>query len=93
MFPKYPGVVGNSKSYSLYLLSDEVSGKLNCTGQCLQIPHWIAKGWTLGTEARQRRGHQVRLRCQLVPGQGLCTSASNSAMKTASGGSGGGGRW
>ena len=42
--PKYPGVIGSSKSYSLYLLPDEVGGKLNCTGQCLQIPHWIAKG-------------------------------------------------
>jgi len=44
--PKYPGVLGNSKSHSLYLLSDEVGGKLHCTGQCLQtwVPLWISKG-------------------------------------------------
>ena len=44
--PKYPGVVGNSKSYSLYLLSDGVDRKLHGTGQCLQnwVPLWIVKG-------------------------------------------------
>jgi predicted lipoprotein with Yx(FWY)xxD motif len=43
---KYPGVLGNSKSHSLYLLSDEKGGKLHCVGGCLQIwvPLYVSKG-------------------------------------------------
>jgi predicted lipoprotein with Yx(FWY)xxD motif len=43
---KYPGVLGNSKSHSLYLLHDELGGKLHCTGECLQFwfPLYVAKG-------------------------------------------------
>lgn len=44
--PKYPGVLGNSKSRSLYVLADEAGGKLHCTGQCLQFwfPVYVKKG-------------------------------------------------
>jgi len=44
--PSYPGVLGNSKKYSLYLLHNEVGGKLHCVGACLQfwIPLYVAKG-------------------------------------------------
>jgi len=44
--PSYPGVLGNSKSFSLYLLQDEAGGKLLCTGPCLQFwfPLYVAKG-------------------------------------------------
>ena len=43
---KYPGVLGNAKSHSLYLLHDELGGKLHCTGECLQfwLPVYVAKG-------------------------------------------------
>src|ERR1019366_4276826 len=94
--PKYPGVVGNSKSYSLYLLSDEVSGKLPCTGQCLQnwVPLWIVKGahasvvsgvkgkW--GTVARRLSSTSTRyqLTYNSFP---VCTFAGDSAPKQANG--------
>ena len=44
--PKYPGVLGNSKSRSLYLLAEEAGGRLHCTGQCLQFwfPVYVKKG-------------------------------------------------
>jgi predicted lipoprotein with Yx(FWY)xxD motif len=43
---KYPGVLGNSKSFSLYLLQNEAGGKLHCVGGCLQswIPLYVAEG-------------------------------------------------
>jgi predicted lipoprotein with Yx(FWY)xxD motif len=42
---KYPGVLGNSKGYSLYLLANEKGGKLHCSGQCLQywLPLYVSK--------------------------------------------------
>jgi predicted lipoprotein with Yx(FWY)xxD motif len=54
--PKCSGVLGNSKSYSLYLLSDEVGAKLHCTGQSLEtwLPLWITK------EARASVGTGVK---------------------------------
>ena len=44
--PKYPGVLGNSKGYSLYILTDEKNGKVHCSGQCLQYwpPLYVSKG-------------------------------------------------
>jgi predicted lipoprotein with Yx(FWY)xxD motif len=133
--PKYPGVVGNSKSYSLYLLSDGVGRKLHGTGQCLQnwVPLWIVKGahasvvsgvrgnW--GTVARRLSSTSTRYQLtynsfpvntfagdsapKQANGEGIkfasgvnwylikasATTASKSAMKTVSGGSGGRGRW
>lgn len=46
---KYPGVLGNSKQHSLYLLSDEMGAKIHCKGSCLQywIPLTVAKGTML----------------------------------------------
>ena len=43
--PKYPGVLGNAKSRSLYLLTDEKGAKLHCTGGCLSFwfPLYVAK--------------------------------------------------
>jgi len=57
-------VLGNSKSFSLYLLQVEAGGKLHCTGQCLQYWHplYVAKGShpSVGTGVKGKLGTVAR---------------------------------
>ena len=78
---KYPGVLGNAKSHSLYLLHDELGGKLHCTGECLQfwLPVYVREGEPpLGRRRREGQGrdsgpqaeqerHQVPAHLQRLP--------------------------